>query len=58
MLRFIVLRAMVGSREEVFTAERLCAMLTLEREKVDEETCRVGTLFADIEKLSVALRSG
>ena len=38
MLRCIVLGTVVSGGKEVFTAERLSAMLTLEWEEVDEET--------------------
>ena len=58
MLRFIVLGTMVGGRKEMFAAEGLCAMLTLEWEEVDEETGRVRALLADIEKLTVAFWGG
>lgn len=58
MLRCIVLGTVVSGGKEVFTAERLSAMLTLEWEEVDEETGRVGALLANVEKLSVALGGG
>ena len=58
MLRRIVLGTVVGGGKEVFAAEGLRTMLTLEWEEVDEETGRVGALLANVEKLSVALGGG
>ncbi len=58
MLRCIVIGTVVGGRKEVFAAERLRTMLTLEREKVDEETSWVGALLANVEKLSITLGGG
>lgn len=58
MLRRIVLGTMVGGGKEVFAAEGLRTMLTLEWEEVDEETRRVGALLADVEELFFACGGG
>lgn len=57
MLCGIVLGARMGGRQEVFPAERLRTMLTLEWEEVDEVARRVGALLPDVKQLGVALGS-
>ena len=47
MLRLIVLRARMRGRKEVLLAERLAAVLALERQEVDKVTVLVRTLLSD-----------
>ena len=55
MLRLIVLRARMRGWEEVLLAERLTAVLALERQEVDEVAGIEMTLLSDGEQLLVAV---